>query len=398
MMNILFVDDDAVVVEIYRKKLLHFGYEVVVAEDGLAAMKLLHTLRPHLVVLDIMMPKFSGLEVLDFIRAKPELAATKVVVLSNYYISSEQHAAIAAKADGTFIKSSCTPMKLLAAISTLLPGAASAPTTPPPAKPVAPPPAPAITAAAESGAEGAAKARQEFFQKAPQTLATLRQLNEAFIHAGKPLARARHLFDFYRKVHYVTAMAGMAGCSPIALLANAFEAMLLELHEKPDQISCSTSQTIAFTLDFLALLFKNLKDQPDSLRVGSAALVVDDDPISLRAMSMALRRANLEVTGAPDATTALHLLAETDFHLIFLDVLLPDMDGMELCRKLRTLPKYRRTPIIFVTGHADFQKRAQSILSGGNDLIAKPIFPIEMAVKAVTHLLRSELPEDLARG
>jgi putative two-component system response regulator len=72
---------------------------------------------------------------------------------------------------------------------------------------------------------------------------------------------------------------------------------------------------------------------------------------------------------------------------------MPGMGGFELCEKIRQLPNYKRTPVIFVTGHADFDNRIHSVLSGGNDLIAKPVFPIELAVKAVTHLLRSQLPE-----
>jgi DNA-binding response OmpR family regulator len=44
--------------------------------------------------------------------------------------------------------------------------------------------------------------------------------------------------------------------------------------------------------------------------------------------------------------------------------------------------------VIYLTAHTDFDSRARSIISGGNDLIAKPIFPIELAVKAVAHLIR----------
>ena len=74
---------------------------------------------------------------------------------------------------------------------------------------------------------------------------------------------------------------------------------------------------------------------------------------------------------------------------MLLDVAMPDMDGFELCKQLRRLPEYHKTPIIFVTAHGDFESRAQSVLSGGNDLISKPILPIELAVKAVTHLLKA---------
>jgi CheY-like chemotaxis protein len=64
------------------------------------------------------------------------------------------------------------------------------------------------------------------------------------------------------------------------------------------------------------------------------------------------------------------------------------MDGFELCRRLRTLPGYQKTPVIFVTSHSDFESRARSKLSGGDDLISKPVFPMELAVKAVAQLLK----------
>ena len=53
--------------------------------------------------------------------------------------------------------------------------------------------------------------------------------------------------------------------------------------------------------------------------------------------------------------------------LIFLDINLPEMNGFELCSKVRALPLHERTPIVFLTGMASFQNRVQSSLSGGNE-------------------------------
>ena len=212
-------------------------------------------------------------------------------------------------------------------------------------------------------------------------------------------ARTVRLLDFYRKSHFVTAMASAAGCGQIALLASAFEALLLELYEKPQYLGPSTMQTIAFTLDFIRVLLAHAEDRvTGSWQKSPKALLVDDDPLSSRAMAIALRRANLTTTAVGDGPAALKKLAEDPYDLILLDVQMPGMDGFELCKTLRAQPRYRRTPVIFITGQADFQSRMHGVLSGGNDLIAKPVFPIELAVKAVTHLLRSQLPEEWARG
>jgi CheY-like chemotaxis protein len=70
---------------------------------------------------------------------------------------------------------------------------------------------------------------------------------------------------------------------------------------------------------------------------------------------------------------------------------MPGMDGLEFCRRVRQMPGYQHTPIIFVTSHSDFDLRVKSTLSGGQDLISKPIFPLELAVKSVTQALKSQL-------
>jgi len=70
---------------------------------------------------------------------------------------------------------------------------------------------------------------------------------------------------------------------------------------------------------------------------------------------------------------------------------MPGMNGFELCSKLRTLPVHKKTPVVFVTSLTDFESRASSTMSGGNDLIAKPFLFMELAVKALVYTLRKRL-------
>ena len=65
------------------------------------------------------------------------------------------------------------------------------------------------------------------------------------------------------------------------------------------------------------------------------------------------------------------------------------IDGIELCRRLRRLPGYETTPVIHVTIHSDLETREKSAESGGNDLIAKPVRPAELAVKVLMHVLNN---------
>src|SRR5262249_36058484 len=112
-----------------------------------------------------------------------------------------------------------------------------------------------------------------------------------------------------------------------------------------------------------------------------------------RLVVTALVRAHLPAESTDNPLRALQMLREKHYDLALLDIEMPGLDGFELCKQMRALPGYQKTPVVYVTAHSDFESRAKSILSGGNDLIAKPVFPLELAVKAVTHLLKHKLAE-----
>jgi CheY-like chemotaxis protein len=94
-------------------------------------------------------------------------------------------------------------------------------------------------------------------------------------------------------------------------------------------------------------------------------------------------------TSMTDPLEALKKLETTLYDLLLLDINMPGLDGLELCERVRRLPLHKRTPVIFVTILTDFKTRARAILSSGNDLITKPILPIELCVKVITHLLKA---------
>jgi len=123
----------------------------------------------------------------------------------------------------------------------------------------------------------------------------------------------------------------------------------------------------------------------------ASILVVDDEPISRRAIIYALEKAHLQAASAEEANSALQLVQEKQYDLIFLDVDMPVMNGYELCAKLRAMPQYKKTPVVFVTAMSDFDSRTNSMMAGGNDFIAKPFLFIELTVKALIHILRAKL-------
>jgi CheY-like chemotaxis protein len=118
--TILYVEDDPVVLTAYRNRLEQEGFQVDTAQDGLEAMKQLSMLVPDLVILDLMLPKINGAEVLKFIRSHPRLKAVPVIILStNSFINLSQEQLLES-ANKRFIKDNCTFPMILQAIHELL--------------------------------------------------------------------------------------------------------------------------------------------------------------------------------------------------------------------------------------------------------------------------------------
>jgi CheY-like chemotaxis protein len=185
--------------------------------------------------------------------------------------------------------------------------------------------------------------------------------------------------------------AGMTGFIRISHIANVLEVLLKELHNKPKQITPSTFRTIANAVDCLGLLPSEAHSPQDLFPQTPLILAVDDEPISRIALRTAMEKANLRVITLDDPVLALKVLAQNRFDLIFLDVDMPAIDGFELCGKIRASVTNKTTPVVFVTALSDFENRTRSTLSGGNDLIAKPFLQSELAVKALTLIVKQML-------
>jgi CheY-like chemotaxis protein len=270
--------------------------------------------------------------------------------------------------------------------------AAPAPATPAPA----PTPAPALIPAPATPAPGAGAAasdfrveiRQEFLRRAPQIQAELRDRVGALIKSKSTSDQLNLLRELAVCVGSLASLSGITGFSRISHLSGALDALIQELHKKPNQMTASVLRTIAHASDCLDVLFRDLngiaKDIPQSMLI----LAVDDEPISRRTVAIALGKANLRCIRVEDPRMALTILTENPFDLIFLDADMPVLNGFELCAEIRKMPTNKTTPVIFVTGMPQFEVRAKSSLSGGNDLIAKPFLMMELAVKALTYLLK----------
>ncbi|HEX4264675.1 MAG TPA: response regulator [Verrucomicrobiae bacterium] len=391
-MKILIIEDDQVVANIYRNKFAIEGFQAETAPDGVVGLELLQTFRPDVVLLDLVLPRVTGIEVMRQLRSQKDFEQVPVIVFSNTYLSNMVQEAWKAGATKCLSKANCTPKQVIEAVRSALkitgaPASAAGKHT---AKTSSPPATEAPESSNEADVEFQAQLRRDFIADLPNALTLLRTLLQALFKADNEAARVKQIQELYRRARSLSSNAGIAGAKQIATIADALEALLKELQEKPTNINASTLRTVAAAIDFMATLFERAA-APDRLFPPAEALVVDDEVISRRAITFALDKANLKSTSVEDPLKALDLVAHKKFDLVFLDVDMPNMMGFELCSKIRMLPAYAKTPVVFVTGLNDLESRANSTMSGGNDFIAKPFLFIELTVKALVHVLRSQL-------
>jgi len=359
----------------------------------------------------LMMSGISGVEVLKFIRSEPRLATTPVVVLTNAYMNDLGRQAGSLGVERALLKAQCSPSVLMSVIDEILMSrtkalgaetktGSSPSTTEKPPQAALPnqietertfPPAPAQIEGQFGGDQSSTQTRNGALAQGSMMCADLRRLFQPFTRESGKEARQQRLQDFYRKVHLLSAGAGLSEYAQIGQIVTVFEALLFLLIENPARVGPSTIRTLASLVDFVERLFQDAHESGPRAAVSALVLAVDDDPLSNRLVLSGLQQAQFQAQSTEDPLVAWQWLNREHYDLFLLDIEMPGLNGFELCKRLRAVPGYEKTPVIYVTNHSDFENRAKSTLSGGGDLIAKPILPIELAAKVVMHLMRSRM-------
>jgi|SRR5437016_673011 len=110
-------------------------------------------------------------------------------------------------------------------------------------------------------------------------------------------------------------------------------------------------------------------------------LIVDDDPDIQGLVSYNLSQAGFRVTNAVTGSAALESVREQPPDLIILDIMLPDLDGLEVCRTLRMRANSRRIPIIMLTARTEESDRVVGFELGADDYVMKPFSPRELVLR-----------------
>lgn len=390
--TILIVDDDQIVVRACQENFQRHGYKVKVADNEHNVMQTLRNEPIDLMIFDLCLPGMEGVEVLKNIRSEGGTQALPIIVISNAYLGNLGRAALEAGATKCLTKTESAPGQMLDLVRELI-GAGHSNA------------AGAISEVVVSNPGGIfgpqfdADVREEMVAmlliNAPETLARLRTGHQVLARMEQGSLRKTELSKMHRQSRWLAGSAGPLGFRKIADMANALEALLIQLNARPAKITPSVIRTIAQAIDTLASLFERAVDPEGEGLVPPRILVVDDEIISRETVCSALSQAGLRPISLDDPLAARRLLEQEQFDLIFLDVEMPEESGLDLCVDIREMPTNHVTPVVFVTSHSDFASRAQSTLSGGNDFIAKPFLLVELAVKALTWLFRKS-PEPIS--
>ena len=117
-------------------------------------------------------------------------------------------------------------------------------------------------------------------------------------------------------------------------------------------------------------------------------LVVDDEPSIVELVRFTLEDADVRVVEASDGVEALLLARRVKPDLVLLDVQMPRLDGLEVCRQLRREPDFTRTPIIMLTAAGQQADRTRGLGAGADEYLTKPFSPL-----ALLALVEALLPE-----
>ncbi|MBI9058922.1 MAG: hybrid sensor histidine kinase/response regulator [Labilibaculum sp.] len=126
-------------------------------------------------------------------------------------------------------------------------------------------------------------------------------------------------------------------------------------------------------------------------------LVVDDNPNNLKIVALTLRELNFKIVIATNGKSAIDLVERTKPDLVLLDIMMPEMDGFQVCEIIKSKEEHKNLPIIFLTAVGEKSKIVKGFELGGVDYITKPFNKEELIIRIKTHLelkfTRDELQE-----
>jgi CheY-like chemotaxis protein len=386
--TVLVVEDCDLTARLYGGELSHHRWKMVRARNGQEALDLLRGgLRPRIILSDLNTPVLNGIELLQHLKAEPETQDIPVVVFSAQFSGETLQALIGLGAYAALDKTAIGPgdvPRILSAAAVGIPRAevhlASDATL--------------SLGDPETIKRLLDQRRKYFLEQVPDWVAAQRRRMAYLTGDNRNTRRTivRQLrVDLLEFIHHTSDL----GLGDLATIGVSFANLASWLQEHPESLNPGLTRTVKDVLGTVKVIAQ--RSDPELVRLPHTPtiLMVDDDTTALSFLVSALEKNGFGLQTATSSAEGLEACCQEHFDLIILDIYMPEMDGVELCRRLRDHPLNRETPVIFVTCAEALEELERSRSVGGQDFITKPVNALELSLKALANLaLRPERDPD----
>jgi len=185
---------------------------------------------------------------------------------------------------------------------------------------------------------------------------------------------------------------GLTLLSELSTLKPQIPVLVLTVRGELDtRLQASKAEAVAFLhkpfslKQILAMVYQTLQ-QPSSM--SGKILVVDDDPTFLSLLRDRLESEELQIITLTDPENFWETLETVSPDLLILDLIMPELDGIELCRVVRNDPQWYELPILFLTGYSNRANMQRLVAAGADDFISKSVLGLELQTRIFSHLQR----------
>jgi DNA-binding response OmpR family regulator len=126
-------------------------------------------------------------------------------------------------------------------------------------------------------------------------------------------------------------------------------------------------------------------------------LIVDDIAANIQVLGSILGEQGYAISYATDGPQALEMIEAEDYDLILLDIMMPAMDGFEVCRRIQKIPQKDNIPVIFLTARNEKKDIVDGLTAGAVDYVTKPFSSAELLARVTTHLQLKAATDRIAR-
>ncbi len=411
--RVLLVEDHEINRELATELLTDLGIVVTIAETGREGVDRVMTEPYDLVLMDIQMPVLDGLTATKLIRSDGRFRDLPIIAMTAHAMSGDREKSLAAGMNDHITKP-INPDKLTEALVRWMPDQRAVLATPPePTKVPIPPAEPVQVASLPDHLSPfdlqAALARANGKPKLLRKM--LLGFANKYVNTGadlwKHLAEGR-IEEAERLAHSLKGIAATLEARDLAVAAGALEqafraghtenlAPLIEAVER----ELGPAVTAATSLDQPQSAQTAPPPKPATVKTTgltsrSCVLVVDDEPENIELLTEVCGE-HYEILTAAEGLAALDIATNAKPDAILLDVMMPGIDGYEVCRRLKAEPLTASIPVIFITGLGDVAAETRGLELGAADYVTKPISPAAVKARVNNQISLKRAQDQLTR-